>query len=397
MRRMDWRPSSLTLSCTSAPPWNVTTASRSDEPVPEWRQGTMCTWLRCMEERAEEKVTALSAISLRRETKSCSISVREWMNEAGHFSSVECWLIVTIFFDLLVVEDLFEGDQRDSSATFAFDLTRKWSVMKMTCFLRGINRFSEVNCSDAIESNSLIRLREHRFPVWHEGRSPTFKTITIDPTSFLFSSSREIIWHWTGLLHCISSRSVKLWFHWQWTDREEVKLCPSLRGGPHHRRLRDDSLSISIEEWRCCSKVREQTKCLTDSDQWSPLPWRECLLREWCSFFSFFVGRLTCTLMSGKETSSSAHLSPLNTSNKHLTWRNLFFPLALFSQVIPFILLPTNCLCLSPSRPVIHHLYKTMHLTHFFTLPFPSHPIPSSPLPSLPLLSLPHPLCYHPR
>ena len=31
-----------------------------------------------------------------------------------------------------------------------------------------------------------------------------------------------------------------------------------------------------------------------------------------------------------------------------------------------------------------------MHLTHFFTLPLPSHPIPSSPLPS-PLLSLPFP------
>ena len=87
------------------------------------------------------------------------------MNEAGHFSSVECWLIVTIFFDLLVVEDLFEGDQRDSSANFAFDLKRKRSTVKMKCFLRGINRFSEVNCSDAIESNSLIRLREHRFPV----------------------------------------------------------------------------------------------------------------------------------------------------------------------------------------------------------------------------------------
>ena len=92
--------------------------------------------------------------------------------------------------------------------------------------------------------------------------------------------------------------------------------------------------------------------------------------------------------MSGKETSSSDHLSPLNASNKHLTGRNLFFPLALFSQVIPFILLPTNCLCLSPSRPVIHHLYKTMHLTHFFTLPFPPHPIPSL---SPPLLSLPFP------
>ena len=89
--------------------------------------------------------------------------------------------------------------------------------------------------------------------------------------------------------------------------------------------------------------------------------------------------------MSGKEASSSAHLSPLNTSNKHLTGRNLFFPLALFSQVIPFILLPTNCLCLSPSRPVILHLYNTMHLTHFVTLPFPSHPLLSLPFPSITL------------
>ena len=200
-----------------------------------------------------------------------------------------------------------------------------------------------------------------------------------------------LTWQWNGLLHRILSRS--------------VKLCSSRRRGTPRRRLKDDSFSMSIEEWRCCSKVREQTKI---DLHWNRHPTINTSIRSRSSPLSLFslhyLGKSVSVSHFEQEPHGEESLFFFLDSTSVFPWwrwiisigyllrhthHSLFFFFFFSLSVRSFhsFFLRTNWHFLSFFRVRSFSTYIRRCIS-FPSSPFPSpsHPLPSLPSPPLPSL-----------